>query len=379
MHRGVQDFISWIAQNPEPGISAGRGLAAATPATAVELAAVEERIASPLPADLRFVLSRYNGGEVPSGQLLSAGDGAPESILSVADELSKRMSKSLRDPELLLPFYRSDDGGILAFDRSGGPVADTWPIIDYYLESGEQRLVHRTFDGFCRLRVAEWSSPDFGGEFSLESYLNSGKRHVTIEPDVSIAHATVAHALRRAGQPEIALQAYLDAARCLPAQPWCDWEALKLSALLGDGRAAWESSVRLAARATKIRWRQRETTPALVADTLAVIAPRLSARAERVLRLYDQLQRQADNERERQHIAGIRRALMNQTAPPPPLGARIPSIAPLADTASWITALAEGYRRGKLRDEDLLFAPSYAALRAKYALAQVLRVSRTFA
>lgn len=377
MHRGVQDFISWIEQNPEPG--SADGLAAASPATALELAAVEERIASPLPADLRFVLSRYNGGEVPSGQLLSAGDSAPDSILSVADELAKRMSKSLRDPELLLPFYRSDDGGILAFDRSAGPVADTWPIIDYYLESGEQRLVHRTFDGFCRLRIAEWSSPDFGGEFSLESYLSSGKRHVHIEPDVSIAHATVAHALRRAGKPELALQSYLDAARCLPAQPWCDWEALKLAALLGDGRAAWESSVRLAARATRTRWRQRETTPALVADTLAVIAERVSARPERVLRLYDWLLRQADSDRERQHIADIRRALMNRAAPPPPLGARVPSIAPLADTASWLTALCEGYRRGKLRDEDLLFAPSFAVLRAKYALAAVLRVARSFA
>jgi hypothetical protein len=374
MHRGVQEFIAWIEQHPERG-----GLVHASPATAFELAAVEERIASPLPADLRFVLLRHNGGELPSGQLLSAGDDEPNSMLIVAHELAKRMSKSLRDLELLLPFYRSDDGGILAFDRSAGPVSDTWPIIDYYLESGEQRLVHRTFDGFCRLRVAEWSSTDFGGEFSLESYLSSGKRHTTIEPDVSIAHATVAHALRRAGQPDAALLAYLLAARCIPAQPWCDWEALKLAALLGDGRAAWESSVRLAARAPKTRWRQRETTPALVADVLAVISPRLPARAERVLRLYDQLHAQAEGERERTHIAEIRYSLMNRSAAPPPLGARIPSVVPHADTTAWLAALCEGYRRGKLRDEDLLFAPSYASLRAKYALAQVLRVSRAFA
>ena len=374
MHRGVQEFINWIEQNPERG-----GLARAAPATSLELATVEERIATPLPADLRFVLSRYNGGELPSGQLLSAGDTEPHTMLSVADELAKRMDRSLRDPELLLPFYRSDDGGILAFDRSAGPVSDTWPIIDYYLESGEQRLVHRTFDGFCRLRVAEWSSEDFGREFSLEGYLSSGKRHVAIEPDVSIAHATVAHALRRAGQPEQSLQSYLHAARCVPAQPWCDWEALKLSALLGDGRAAWESSVRLAARAPKHRWRQRETTPALVADVLAVISPRLPARAERVLRLYDQLHGQAESDRERQHIADVRRALMTRSAAPPPLGARIPSVVPHADTSAWIAALSEGYRRGKLRDEDLLFAPSYAPLRARYALAQVLRVSRAFA
>lgn len=345
---------------------------------AAELAAVEERIASPLPADLRFVLSRYNGGGLPTGTLLSAGEGGTHSMLGVAEELAKRTHRAARDPELLVPFYRSDDGGILAFDRSAGPLADTWPIIDFYVESGEQRLVHRTFDGFCRLRVAEWSAPDFGGEFSLESYLDSGKRHVAIEPDVSIAHATVAHALRRAGKPERALQAYLVAARCVPAQPWCDWEALKLAALLGDGRAAWESSVRLAARAPKSRWRQRETSPTLVADVLAVIAQRLGVREERMLRLYDTLHAQAEGERERQHIADVRKALMDGASPPCPLAPRSPSIAPRADSASWLAALREGYRRGKLRDEDLLFAPSYAVLRAKYALAQVLRVARAF-
>lgn len=374
MHRGVQEFIKWVEEHPDRG-----GLARAAPATAFELATVEEQIATPLPADLRFVLSRYNGGELPSGQLLSAGDAEPHSMLVVADDLAKRMDRTLRDREALVPFYRSDDGGILAFDRSAGPVSDTWPIIDYYLESGEQRLVHRTFDGFCRLRVAEWSSEDFGKEFSLESYLNSGQRHVAIEPDVSIAHATVAHALRRAGQPEEALQSYLRAARCIPAQPWCDWEALKLAALLGDGRAAWEASVRLATRAPKNRWRLRETTPALVADVLAVIWPRLPARAERVLRLYDQLRAQAESERERAHIADVRRAVMNRSLPPPPLGARVPSVVPHADLSAWLAALCDGYRRGKLRDEDLLFAPSYAPLRARYALAQVLRVSRAFA
>jgi hypothetical protein len=374
MHRGVQDFIDWGEQHPELG-----GMVQATPASAVDLALVEERIAAPLPAELRLVLSRYNGGELPTGRLLSAGEGSADSMLAVADELAKRMGKVTRDRDLLLPFYRSDDGGILAFDRTAGPVADTWPIIDYYLESGEQRLVHRTFDGFCRLRVAEWSSPDFGGDFSLASYLSSGKRHVAIEPDVSIAHATVAHALRRAGQPEAALQAYLVAARCIPAQPWCDWEALKLATLLGDGRAAWESAVRLAARAPKNRWKQRETTPTLVADVLAVVTQRLAVRHERLLRLYDQLHSQADGDRDRQHIAEIRKAILTHAPPPVPLAARSPSIAPRADTSSWIAAICDGYRRGKLRDEDLLFAPSYASLRAKYALAQVLRVPRGFA
>lgn len=373
MHRGVQDFIAWIEQHPHLG-----GRALAPPATPTELGLVEERIASPLPADLRFMLSRYNGMELPSGLLLSAGQGGSTSMLGVAEQLSVRFGKPVTDPDLLFPFYRSDDGGILAFDRSAGPVADTWPIIDYYTESGEQRLVHRTFDGFCRLRVAEWSSPDFGGEFTLASYLRSGERHVAIEPDVSIAHATVAHALRRAGKPEQALEAYLNAARCVPAQPWCDWEALKLAALLGDGRAAWESTVRLAARAPRVRWNQRETTPALVADVLAVIAARLDSRPERVLRLCDQLLQQADTEREQNHIAAVRDALDAAVPVPPPLLSRVACVPASEDVAAWLTALREAYRKGKVRDEDLLLDPSYAPLRAEFALAGVLREARAF-
>jgi len=324
------------------------------------------------------MLSRYNGGELPSGQLLSAGDTSPSSMLAVADELAERLEMPVRDPDLLFPFYRSDDGGILAFDRSAGPVADTWPIIDYYLESGEQRLVHRTFDGFCRLRVAEWSSTDFGGEFTLASYLRSGERHVAIEPDVSVAHATVAHALRRAGRPEDALAAYLDAARCVPAQAWCDWEALKLAALLGDGRAAWEAAVRLAARAPKPRWRQRETTPALVADVVAVIAARLASRRDRVLRLFDQLIQQEDGEREQRHIAAVRQSVLDQRPAPLPFTPRNHGIAAQADHALWIKAISAAYAKGKVRDEDLLLDPSYAPLRAGFVLADVLRVPRAF-
>ncbi|HEX4354513.1 MAG TPA: SMI1/KNR4 family protein [Polyangiales bacterium] len=373
MHRGVHDFITWVEQHSEQA-----SLTHTPPAAATELGLVEERIASPLPADLRFMLSRYNGGPVPNGQLLHAGDNGPDSMLAVADELAERLGVPVRDPELLFPFYRSDDGGILAFDRSAGPVADTWPIIDYYIESGEQRLVHRTFDGFCRLRVAEWTSPDHGAEFTLASYLRSGRRHVAIEPDVSIAHATVAHALRRAGKPEQALPAYLRAARCVPAQAWCDWEALKLAALLGDGRAAWESAVRLAARAPVARWRERETSPVMVADVLAIASSRLTTHREQVLRLFDQLVAQADGEREHKHIASVRLAHQTGSPPPTPLLARASSVPPGTDHATWMTSVKEAYRNGKLRDEDLLLDPSYAPLRAKFALIEVLQTPRAF-
>jgi hypothetical protein len=373
MHRGVHDFIAWIEQHPDAA-----GVTRNPPAAAIDIGLVEERIASPLPADLRLLISRHNGGALPSGQLLHAGGGGQDSMLSVLEVLAKRLAKPARDPELLFPFYRSDDGGILAFDRSAGPVSDTWPIIDYYLESGEQRLVHRTFDGFCRLRVAEWTSTDFGAEFTLESYLRSGERHVAIEPDVSIAHATVAHALRRAGQPEAALQAYLRAARCVPAQPWCDWEALKIAALLGDSRAALESATRVSARAPKPRWGQRETSPVMVGDVLAVIAPRLGPRREQLLRIYDQLTEQAEAERDKQHIGAVRKALFADEEVPLPATPRVSSIPPGGNHVAFMSALGEAYRHGAVRDDDLLLDPAYTPYRRKFALAEVLRVRRGF-
>jgi hypothetical protein len=373
MHRGVHDFIAWVEQHTDLA-----GLTQTPPAGAAELGLVEERIASPLPADLRFMLLRYNGGPVPNGQLLRAGASGPDSMLAVADELAERLGKPVSDPELLFPFYRSDDGGILAFDPSAGPVSDTWPIIDYYLESGEQRLVHRTFDGFCRLRVAEWTSPDHGTEFTLASYLRSGRRHVAIEPDVSIAHATVAHALRRAGKPEDALGAYLRAARCVPAQAWCDWEAFKLAALLGDGRAAWESAVRLSARAPKARWRQRETTPVMVTDVLSVVAGCMKVHREQLLRLCDQLAAQCEGEREQRHIASVRQAMQSGSPSPMPLLPRVSDVPASTDIPAWLAALKEAYRKGRVRDEDLLLDPSYAPLRQQFALIDVLRTPRAF-
>lgn len=373
MHRGVHDFIAWVEQHPGfPGLSLN------PPSSDADLTAVEERIASPLPADLRLMLQRYNGGAFPSGQLLRTGVAGEDTMLGALDELAKRLGKSVRDPELLFPFFRSDDGGILAFDRSAGPVSDTWPILDYYVDSGEQRLVHRTFDGFCRLRVSEWTSPSFGGEFTLESYLESGERHVAIEPDVSIAHATVAHALRRAGKPELALAAYLRGARCVPAQPWCDWEALKIATLIGDARSALEAATRVSSRAPKARWDQRETTPLMVADVLAVIAPRLRARREALLRIYDQLTEQVDEEDDKQHVAAIRRAVFAGEDPPAPLPLRTTAVPPDPDSARFFASLKAAYQRGKVRDEDLLLDPIYAALRKTYDFAEILRIPRGF-
>lgn len=373
MHRGVHEFIAWIEQHPDVA-----GVTRTPPAASTDIGLIEERIASPLPADLRLMLSRHNGGPLPSGQLLHAGGDGPDSMLTVLDALAVRLDKPVRDSELLFPFYRSDDGGILAFDRSGGPVSDTWPIIDYYIESGEQRLVHRTFDGFCRLRVAEWTSADFGAEFTLDSYLRSGERHVAIEPDVSIAHATVAHALRRAGRPEDALHAYLRAARCVPAQAWCDWEALKIAALLGDAKAALEAATRVSARAPKPRWSQRETTPVMVADVLAVIAKALGPRREQLLRIYDQLTEQAESERDKHHIGAVRKALFADETVPDPAALRTSSIPPNDDREAFMAALREAYRQGSVRDEELLLDPAYARLRRKFALADVLRVRRGF-
>ena len=49
-----------------------------------------------------------------------------------------------------------------------------------------------------------------------------------------------------------------------------------------------------------------------------------------------------------------------------------------SDVNAWLSALREAYRKGKVRDEDLLLDPSYASLRSKFALADVLREARAF-
>lgn len=372
MHRGVQALIGWMEQHrQEEGVTLG------PPATTAELHAVEDRILSPLPADLSTILRRCNGARLPSGHLLAANDEDGDSIQRVLRDLAAAMDRAEDDPEVLLPFFRNDDGGILAFDRSAGPLADTWPIVDYYPDNGELRLVHRTFDGFCRVCVANWNADDFAEPFSLERYLREGKRHAQIEPDVSVAHATVAHALRRAGRPEQALRRYLRAARCVPALPWCDWEALKIAAMLGDVRAVMESASRLCVRAPSVRWAQRETSPVQVADVLCHVAGAIRPQ-ELVLRLLDQLATQALDSDGKEHVTTIRRALFEMQPLPPPRPIR-PCAVPLqSDAEAWWDALRAAYEAGSVRDDDLLLEPAYAPLRARPDYADVLRIPRLF-
>ena len=374
MHKGVQRFIAWIRENPH-----FPDLVPNPPATAADLAIVEDAIASPLPIDLRLVLGRHNGGRFPSGQLLSAGQSDDNSMGRTLSELADRLRRPVRDPELYLPFFRSNDGGLLAFDRSAGPVSDTWPIVDYYIDSGEVRLVYRTFDGWCRWCIATWTDADFHAPFTLEKYLADGLRHVDVEPDVSTAHATVAHAYRRAGQPEQALASYLRAARCVPAQPWCDWEALKIAALLSDTKSAMEAVNRLAARAPERRWNERETTPSLVADVLGRIAPSMFPK-EALLRLFDQLAEQITDQGSRKHVAAIRRAIHGATSPPPTMPLRPTAVEPDddKDNDAWFSRLQKAYEEGRVRDDDLLLDPAYEPLRRTHDMGLILCIARGF-
>lgn len=349
----------------------------APPASSAELTAVEQRIAAPLPDDLCVVLQRHNGGALPSGTLLSAGDDGEDSILKELVSLAEQLGFSPDEPEVLLPFFRNDDGGVLVFERTGGPVADTWPVFAYYPDNGEMRLVHRTFDGWCRLSVAEWTAEDFDAPFTLEKYLASGQRHVQMEPDVSVAHATVAHALRRAGRPQEALHNYLEGARCLPSQPWCDWEALKLAVLLGDVKSALEAAGRISSRAPQERWLQRETTPELVAQVLGGIAERIVPK-EAVLRLLDQLAEQAQSDEARSVISELRRALNAGQPLPPPNAIRELAVEPMDDPDAFFQALRQAYFEGRVRDDDLLLEPRYQSLRTSHDLVDILKTPREF-
>jgi len=371
MHRGVQRFIHWLEGHRD-----AEGVALERPARAEEVAQLEHQIGMPIPADLRLALSHFNGGTTPAGSLLPAGSG-PGTIESVLRELAGREDEDFLDPELLLPFHRTLEGSLLAFDRSAGPVSDTWPIVDYDEETGEQRLVHRTFDGFCEKCVADWTAPDFEKEFTLDTYLMQGQRHAAVEPDVASAHATVAHALRRSGRPEDAMQSYLLAAACVPPLPWCAWEALKLAVLVQAPEAGFEAATRLCKRAPRAAWAKRETTPLRVAEVVAMLGSG-DPEPSPYLHLMDLLLEAADED-EVSAIGMLRVAVKEGQPLPVPEPPETPSgIMMDADEASnWAKAEA-AYRSGHLREDHMLFSPELAPIRSARPLGELLRIRRDF-
>ena len=372
MHRGVQDFMQVVLSQGE-----ALGIVPNPPASAADLSHLELQIGSPLPADLRLALAKLNGAKLPTGTLLGVGTPGGETIESTLKDLAERMERSFLDPELPLPFHKNDEGALLAFDRSAGPVADTWPIIDYFVDTGEVRLVYRTFDGWCRTMVSEWTSPDFFDAFTLEKYLRAGERHASIEADVASSHATVAHALKRAGRPDDAVQSYLRAARCVPPLPWCDWEALKIAALLRERDLALEAATRLSARAPASRWAQRETTPGRIADVIGKIAAGDSDMSAWT-RLLDQLAAQSDDAEDKEQVASVRRALLHQEGLPQTRPSRASVVPAVTDLDAWWTATRQAYVDGQVRDEDLLLDPAFEALRAMHDFAELLRIRRDF-
>ena len=371
MHRGVQALLAWLSENAShPGV---RLLGPAEPSA---LAEVQDGVLSPLPTDLCLLLGRHNGGAVPTGQLLRAGGRGPGSILGALDELATRLGRPAGDPDLPLPYFRSTEGALLAFDRSAAPIADTWPVVDCPPEGNELRLVHRTFDGFCRLCLREWSAADFGQPFSLERYLAGGRRHVEVEPDVAVAHATVAHALRRSGEPEAALTSYLHAARCVPPLPWCDWEALKLAVLMRQPGPALTAGRRLCTRAPAAGWRARGTTPRQVADVVAQLVTEVDP-PEPVVRLLDQLAAQAQGE-DATAVHALRRAAYCGEGLPAPQPLRPTAVTPSADLDAFWKATEQAYRDGKVRDDDLLLDVAYRPLSRQQPLVKLLSVRRDF-
>jgi len=356
------------------------GVALQAPAAARDIQAIEHQCGSLLPEDLRLVLGRFNGAVTPSGTLLTAASGPGTTIEAALKEVATQRESSFLDPDLLLPFHRTEHGTVLAFDRSAAPVADTWPIVDYDPEYGEVKLVHRTFDGWCRLCVSEWTT-EVETPFDIEKYLRQGQRHVEIEPDVSIAHVTVAHALRRAGQPEEALVSYLRGGRCIPAIPWGDWEAMKLSSLLGDVDAFVESAGRLCKRTPQHVWDQRGTTPSRVAYLIArtMIGMPESSRRQALTRALEHLRAQSKGPEDAAARDAILAAVESEAREiPPPYPAQETAIPDTGDPASWWAAMVEGYRAGTLRDDDLVLDPVYAPVIAKHDLGDILRMRRDF-
>jgi len=373
MHRGVRELIRWAEQN-----NGQTGVALRPPAQTGDLHTMEQEIGSPLPADLRLVLGRFNGAQLPSAVLLTAAQGPGATIDAALRQVATQREVSFLDPELLLPFARTEHGSVLAFDRSAAPVSDTWPIVDYDPESGDLRLVHRTFDAWCRVQVGEWTSADFGGPFTLDRYLAQGQRHASVEPDVSVAHVTVGHALRRAGRPEEALASYLRGARCVPAEPWCDWEAIKLAVVLGDDAAVLEAGGRLGKRAPESTWELRGTTPSRVAFLVAR-GMRRATRADGTpwLRILDHLLLQTYEDDDRAACTAIRAAAETTHALPEPTPAQPRKFPPTEPLAVWWSQLQAAYHGGALRDDDLALDPIYDSLPDQRA-AGLLRIRRDF-
>jgi len=372
VHRGVQALVGWIdSHNGKAGVTLR------APAAALDIAALEDTLLSPLPSDLRLLLGRHDGGRLPNGVLLSAASSTgADSILQTRIELAAHLGKRADDLELPLPFFRSDEGAVMVFDRGAGPVPDTWPIADHHLETRETRIVHRTLDGFCLLCVAEWNDSDFNAPFSLDKYLKAGLRHAKMEPDVSAAHATAAHALRRAGRPKDSLASYLRAARCLPALAYADWEALKLAVLLGDVTAALEAGSRVSSRAPRARWRSRETRPLQVAQALSWLADEREHR-ELLMRLLDQLAAQADPA-EVPAIQAVRRAMFTESPMPQTRATRATAVPAEPNAKQRWAALETAYREGRVRDEDQLLDPAYGGREADPPLHQLLTIRREF-
>jgi len=373
MHRGVQEFVGWlVGQRDAPEVALG------PPAAARDVAEVERSLGMPLPADHRWVLSRFNGGRLPSATLFPASQGQG-SIVDVAQWFAQRVGREIQDPDVPLPFGRADEGSVLAFDRSAGPLPDTWPVIDVYEQTGETRLVSRTFDGWCRFCVEEWRSPDFGSEQSLDSYLRQGERRVRIEPDVSVAHAQLAHALKRAGRPEESLAAYLRAAECVPPLPWCDWEALKVAALLRRPREALVAASRLAARGPRGRWEARETSPGRVAEVLATLAPRVTD-ARPWLAVLDELVREAADDDDRARVERVRQGFLEGSTPTRAAatgaGSAPPPVPPFENLDAWWKDLEGRYLEGSLREEELLTDPGLEPIRRGRDLGGLLRLRR---
>lgn len=373
MHRGVRELIRWVQEH-----DGSDTVQTQRPAAAKDVTALEHQLGAPLPADLKVVLAVFDGATLPNGVMLSSVAGPGDTIEAALKALAEERGVSFLDPELLLPFHRTELGSYLAFDRSAAPVSDTWPVVDFDPQSGEMRLIHRTFDGWCRLCVREWTSADYADEFTVDKYLRQGERHAEIEPDVSIAHVTVAHALRRAGEPERALESYLRAGRCVPPVAWADWEALKLAVVLGYPADALEAGSRLGKRAPASTWERRETTPSRVAYAVASVAPKPGADQDAWLRILDQLVAQALDDDDRAAATAIRRSVVTGDPCPPPSPPQEASIEIASEPASTFAAACDAYRAGALRDEDLVLDPRLAGLGPVHDIADILRIRRDF-
>ena len=268
MHRGVQARHRLDSSNTPVfrGSSCNRAGAAGRELSTVEDAHRLAAAGRPAAAARRATTAARS----PSGTLLRAGGTRPRQHArraAGARQAPEDVRARSRAAAAVLPRRRRRAPGIRpqrgARRRTPGRSSTTTSTA----ASSAWCIARSTASAGCAL-ARSGPRPTSAAQFTLESYLRSGQRHVEIEPDVAVAHATVAHALRRAGKPELALRRTCAAHAACRLCRGATGKRSRSRCCSATPMRARGCGARLSRARRQPRWDQRATTPSWSADVL---------------------------------------------------------------------------------------------------------------